>query len=163
MYLIDTDVVVRLRSGREAQADRPLVAWASGVPRQGLFLSAVTVLELERAALHAERRSKGGSAPWRRWIDDHLLPAFESRILAVDAACAARAARLKHASIRDALVAATALQNNLTLVTARPSAFRSGKVKILDPWNCTPDHEVDDWREATRASSPWLKTLFVRG
>ena len=162
MYLLDTDVVLRLRSARASDPDRLLVAWATGIARQSLFLSALALLELERSALQAERRSRDGGARWRNWIDAQLLPAFEGRVVPVDAGVASRAARLNYATIRDSLVAATALQSNFILVTSRPSAFRSGRVRVLDPWNYSPDESEGDWREASRAGSLWLKTLFVR-
>jgi toxin FitB len=162
MYLLDTDMLLQLR-GAKADGGSPLAGWAAGVDRQSLFMPAVALIEIERAALNAERRRKGGADAWRRWIDDQLLPAFGPRILPVDAAVASLAPRLAYAVVRDGIVAATALNHRLTLVTGRPAAFRAGKVKLFDPGSFSPEADPDDWREAARGSSAWLKTLFVRG
>lgn len=163
MFLLDTDILLRLRGGAKDGADRPLASWAARTDRQTLFVPAIAILELERAAQQAESRRKGGGEGWRRWIDEQLLPAFGPRILPLDATLASRAARLPYPVMRDGIVAATALEHRLTLVTSRPAAFRAGKVKVFDPGSFSPQADGDDWREAARGSSVWLKTLFVRG
>jgi len=51
----------------------------------------------------------------------------------------------------------------MTLVTRNTAAFKSGKVKLFNPWGYKPkDEDDDDWRQAARTSSLWLKNLFVR-
>jgi toxin FitB len=68
--------------------------------------------------------------------------------------------------MRDALLAATALEHRLTLATRDPAAFRTGRVRTIDPWSWVPGapaEEAEDWREATRGGPLWLKNLFARG
>jgi predicted nucleic acid-binding protein len=73
----------------------------------------------------------------RSWIDDKVLPTFETRILPVDTAVALRCARLHvpdPRSERDALIAATALVHGLKLVTRNAVDFAPMGVDLLNPW-----------------------------
>lgn len=160
MHLLDTSVVTALRGGRGA--DRGMMAWAAGVPRHSLFISAIVLHELEGQAAEAARRDRAAGALWRNWLDDHVMRAFDGRVLAVDAPVVRRAAQLDYRDPRDGLIAATALEHGLTLATLRPRAFRLGKVKTFDPVGYVPTVAVDDWRQAARAAPVWVKNLFVR-
>ncbi|RYD57224.1 MAG: type II toxin-antitoxin system VapC family toxin [Sphingomonadales bacterium] len=164
MFLLDTEIVTALHGAKPGESSAGLLSWAATTPRNSLFLSAMALFELEYAAARAVRRSKDGGAGWQAWLNDQLLPAFEGRILPIDSAIAIRAARLGYPEIRDGLLAATAAEHNLTLATRRTSAFRTGRIKLLDPWKFDPDAEGEaaDWREATRTGPHWLKNLFVR-
>lgn len=162
MHLLDTPVVLALRKARSGGADAGMTAWASGVQRQSLFVSALTLHELEGQAAQVGRRDRGAGAQWRAWIDDHVMCAFDGRVLAVDAAVVRRAAQLDYRDQRDALLAATALEHGLTLTTLRPRAFKAGRVKTFNPVGFVPEAGVDDWRQAARAAPAWVKNLFVR-
>ena len=163
MYLLDTEVVVELRNARLREANAPLMAWAASTPRQTLFLSALSLVELRHAAARAGRRSKDAGAAWQSWITDKLLPAFDGRILAVDTAVALKVAPLAPIELRDAMLVATAAEHKLTLATRRTATFKALKLKTLDPWRYNPQAQDDgDWREASRTGSLWLKNLFVR-
>ena len=120
MYLLDTNVVSELRKAKSGKADAGVIAWAAGLPASELFLSAISVLELEMGVLLVERRDAAQGVVLRSWLDKHVLPAFADRILPVDAAVARRCARLHvpdPRAERDALIAATALVRKLTVVT----------------------------------------------
>jgi predicted nucleic acid-binding protein len=163
MYLLDTQVVLELRKAKAGRTDAGLATWATGVSRQNLFLSALSLLELENGAARAERQDKGAGAALRTWVADQVMPAFEGRILAVDAAVARRRAQLTLTDTRDALLAATAIEHGLTLVTRQTAAFKGARVKLFNPWGYTPEDEDDsDWRQAARTGPVWLKNLFVR-
>ena len=104
----------------------------------GLFLSAITILELETGALLVERRDPAQGAILRAWLDGHVLPAFAGRVLAVDTAVAQRCARLHvpdPRADRDALIAATALVHGMTVVTRNVADFEPTGVPTLNPWN----------------------------
>ena len=165
MYLLDTPVVLHLRNARTAKAtDEGVVAWAEGVSRHSLFISAVTLLELQDAAAAVERTDRSTGTAQKTWIGDQVVPAFKDRILPVDSDVVRRQGGLGYADARDGLLAATALQHGLTLATPRPSAFRLGKVKLLNPWQYKPETAEDDadWGQAGRTGALWLKNLFVR-
>lgn len=161
MYLLDAEVLLDLR---HAPDGAPLAAWAQRVSRQAMFVSALSLVELENAAARALKQGKAAGAAWRAWIDDQLVPAFEGRVVPVDQAVARRRAALAIEADRDALLAATALEHGLTLVTYRAAAFRTARLKLLDPSRAAPETPDDgDWREATRGRAPWLRNLFIRG
>jgi predicted nucleic acid-binding protein len=163
MFLLDTPVVLELRKAKAGRTDPGLATWAAGVTPQTLFLSALSLLEMENGAARAEARDKAAGAALRDWIGGQVMPAFDGRILAVDAAVVRRRGQLPYADGRDGLLAATALEHGLTLVTRNTSAFKAGRVKLFNPWGYTPDaHDDDDWGQAARTGPLWLKNLFVR-
>ncbi|PZU61207.1 MAG: VapC toxin family PIN domain ribonuclease [Sphingobium sp.] len=166
MYLLDTMVVADLRrarsGGAEPGVDPGLVAWAAGVPRQDLFLSALSLLELQDAAADTARRDRDAGTALAQWIESHVLPAFEGRIVPIDAAVVRRSAALAYADTRDALLVACALQRGLTLVTRDVAAYKVGRPKLFSPWGYMPEEHGEDWRQAARGSSQWFKNLFVR-
>jgi len=135
MYLIDTNVLSELR--RRDRTDRAVASWADNVDPLDLFLSAITILEIEAGALMIQRRDKAQGAVLRAWIDSKVLPAFAGRILAVDTTVAQRCARLhvpNPRAERDALIAATALVHRLTMVTRNIADFQAMGVDLLNPW-----------------------------
>lgn len=86
MHLLDTDIVGTLRQTRPGGELTGPAAWASQVACETLFISAITLHELERTAAAAGQRDRLRRALWRSWIDDHVMRAFEGRILPVDTA-----------------------------------------------------------------------------
>jgi len=137
MYLLDTNVISELRKSKTGKADPNVTAWAKSVPAASLFLSVITILELEIGVLLIERRDAAQGAVLRAWLKTHVLPAFTERILPVDTAVAQSCAKLhvpdRH-SDRDALIAATALTHGLTMVSRNTGDFNSTGVDLLNPW-----------------------------
>lgn len=137
MYLLDTNVVSELRKAKSGKANKKVTAWAKSVSAESLFLSAITILELETGILLIERRDSTQGALLRAWLDGHVLPAFSGRILAVDVAVAQRCAKLHipdPRADRDALIAATALVHGMTVVTRNVADFEAAGVELLNPW-----------------------------
>ena len=138
MYLLDTNVVSELRKVRSGKADRNVSVWADNVHAGDLYLSVISLQELEIGVLLAERRDPMQGALFRAWLDHHVLPAFDGRILPVDLAVAHRSARLHVPDprpIRDCLIAATALVHGLVVVTRNVADFEPTGVQILNPWS----------------------------
>lgn len=137
MYLLDTNVVSELRKAKAGKADQHVTAWASSVAPTSLFLSSITVLELELGVLLMERRDPRQGAVLRAWMDGHVLPAFADRIIAIDATVARRCAQLHvpdPTSERDAFIAATALVHGFTVVTRNVADFTATGALTLNPW-----------------------------
>lgn len=135
MFIFDTNVVSQLR--RPEKADANVRAFAQATPAAHIFLSAITVLELELGALRIERKDKAQGAILRSWIEKQILPQFEGRILAIDAAVAKACARLHvpdPRAERDALIAATALVHGMSVVTRNTADFEATGVRIFNPW-----------------------------
>jgi len=137
MDLIDTNLVSELRKVRSGKADPGVAAWADGVDASSLFLSSITLHELELGVLLAERRDPTQGSLLRHWLEQAVMPAFAGRILAVDAAVARRSAALHGPDpkpFRDGLIAATALVHRLVVVTRNLADFEATGVPLLNPW-----------------------------
>lgn len=137
MFVLDTNVVSELRKARAGKADPQVTAWATAVPSGCLFVSVITVMELERGVLMVERRDTAQGGLLRAWMEEHVLPAFAGRVLPVDTAVARRCAGLHvpdPRADRDALIAATALVHGMTVVTRNVADFAPSGVSVLDPW-----------------------------
>ncbi|WP_099136683.1 type II toxin-antitoxin system VapC family toxin [Xenorhabdus budapestensis] len=141
MYVLDTNVVSELRKIRAGKADPNVAAWAEKVDAADLFVSAITIMELELGILLIERKDATQGAILRAWLEQHVLPEFSERTLPVDTAVAQRCARLHvpdRCSERDALIAATALVHGMTVVTRNVADFQSSGVTLLNPWEPNP-------------------------
>jgi hypothetical protein len=145
MYLLDTNVVSELRKVRAGKADARVALWADSVDAVDLFLSAITLQELEIGVLLAECRDPKQGALLGVWFERCVLPAFARRVLSVDLAVARSSARLHVPDprpLRDLFIAATALVHGLTVVTRDVGDFESTGVPILNPWHWGSDFDI---------------------
>lgn len=137
MYLVDTNVVSELRKVRSGKANKNVAAWADSVEATALYISVITVQELEIGVLLAERRDATKGALLRRWLNEHVLPSFEGRVISIDTEIVRRSATLHVPDprpFRDGLIAATALVHGLTVVTRNTSDFAPTGVALMNPW-----------------------------
>jgi predicted nucleic acid-binding protein len=135
MFLLDTNIISELR--RTDKADASLLAWANRVAPEELFVSVISILEIEIGTLRVLRRDHSKGAMLRYWIDAHVLPSFGGRILPVDARVVKICAALHVPNPRpqyDALIAATALADGLRLVTRNEKDFNAMGVQVLNPF-----------------------------
>ncbi len=132
MYLIDTDVLSALR---RPDRNPEIVGWVSAQRAADLYLSVVTVGEIERGIARERARNPGFADRLGAWLDN-LLRLYSERILPVDTSVARRWGRLTgehgHGSA-DLLIAATALEHGLTVVTRNLRHFEPTGVAVLDP------------------------------
>ncbi len=138
MYLLDTNVVSELRKVQAGKADPNVARWAGSVDAAELFVSVITVQELEIGVLLAERKDLAKGALPRSWLDNPVLPAFVERVLPVDTAVALRSALLHVPDlrpVRDALIAATALVHGMPVVTRNVADFGPTGVLVINPWD----------------------------
>ena len=138
MFLIDTNVLSELR--RADRADVRVREWAARTAAGMFWVSAISILEIERGVLLIERRDTAQGAQLRMWLEGQLLRVFEDRILPVDTTVARRCAALHvpdPRADRDALIAATALVHGMTVVTRNVSDFEPTGVALLNPWLAT--------------------------
>src|SRR5688572_29851690 len=120
MFLLDTTVVSELRKVRAGKTDPGVIEWSATVTSARMFISVITINELEQGVLLAERTDPEKGAVLRRWLDESVTAAFMQRVIPVDEAIARRAASLHvpdPAPFRDALIGATALVHRLDVVT----------------------------------------------
>jgi len=136
-YVLDTNVVSELRKAQRGTADKNVTAWAKSVDAETLFVSAITLMELEYGILLIERRDAKQGALLRYWLEQQVLREFANRTLPVDTAVARRCAGLHvpdRRSDHDALIAATALVHGMTVVTRNVTDFRATGVLLLNLW-----------------------------
>lgn len=141
MYLLDTDVVSELRKSGAGRADPSVTSWAASVDPAALYISVITVMELEIGILRVERRDSAQGVLLRNWLEHQVLPAFAGRILSIDLPVARRCARMlvpDPKADRDAFIAATAAAHGLTVVTRNTADFQATGVMLLDPWTYGP-------------------------
>ena len=137
MFILDTNVVSELRKVRLGKANNHVARWADSVNAVDLYLSVITVQELEFGVLLAERRDPAQGTVFRTWMDNHVLPAFDGRILPIDTVVALRSAKLHVPDprpVRDALIAAMALVHGMTVVTRNVADFKPTGAKTINPW-----------------------------
>ena len=132
MFLIDTDVLSALRKRKR----HPEIArWVEAQRSADLYLSVMTVGEIERGIERQQRRDPVHAHALAAWLD-RLLALYGDRILAVDLSAARRWGRLSHLighEGADLLIAATALEHGLTVVTRNVRHFEPTGVPVLDP------------------------------
>ena len=136
MYILDTNVVSELRKTQSGRADAGVIAWSESVAPAQLYLSAVTIFEIE---LGIQRLSRRGDQidRLRLWLTDHVLRAFDGRILPIDEHVALFFARMMVPDTRpyrDTLIAATAQHHGYTVVTRNLKDFEGLPICLLNPW-----------------------------
>ena len=137
MYLLDTNVISELRKVGAGRADKNVVKWADGQSLNTLFISSITVLEIEMGILQKERKDVKQAAILKTWMNSHVLPTFSERILPFDTRVALQCAALhvpNPKSERDAMIAATALTHGMVLVTRNVKDFQHIKIELINPW-----------------------------
>lgn len=135
MFVLDTNVISELRQGKP-QPSAAVRRWAAGQPSHRLFLSAITILELELGIHALERRTPPQGSALRSWLTG-VRAAFAGRILPFGENTAAVCASLhipNPRSERDAMIAATALEHKFTVVSRNTADFDATGVALINPW-----------------------------
>lgn len=139
MFVLDTNVISELRKAATGKANSGVTKWANGVPTTLMFMSAISLHELEHGVLLAERRDPARGKILRTWLDASVMPAFQDRFLPIKAEIARQAAALHvpdPAPFRDALIAATAIHHGMTVITRNTSDFnRFTDLNVTNPWS----------------------------
>lgn len=136
MYVLDTNVISELRQGKPNQS--PAVrSWAANQPASRLFLTAISILEIERGILALERRTPPRGSAQRVWLDD-VRASFAGRVLPFTDNAAVLCAAMHFPdprSDRDAMIAATALEHGMTVVTRNVVDFIGTGVQLINPFD----------------------------
>ena len=135
MFVLDTNVISELRQGKPGQSSE-VRACAAAQPASRLFLSAITILELEKGVQALERRTPPHGSALRAWLAG-VRAAFAGRILSFTEYTAPLCAALhvpNACAERDAMIAATAIEHGFTVVTRNTPDFINTGVPLLNPW-----------------------------
>lgn len=138
MFLLDTNVVSELRKIGSQRANPQVQKWAESTSAAQTFISVVTVFELERGVLLIERRDRTQGEVLRRWLNEHVLGGYAERIIPITVDIAKRCALLHvpaPMSDYDAIIAATALEHGLTVVTRNTVDFERTGVRLFNPFS----------------------------
>ncbi|MDX2226346.1 MAG: type II toxin-antitoxin system VapC family toxin [Verrucomicrobiae bacterium] len=137
-YLLDTCVLSEFTKPTPSES---LIEWMEGQDEENLFLSCLTLGELEKGVCKLPSSKRKNVL--RHWLNHDLTARFSDRILALDEnvcrtwgrLCAEVESRGKKMPVMDSLIAATALENSLSLVTRNESDMQFAGVKIVNPWH----------------------------
>lgn len=133
MYLLDTNVISAVRRPDRAPQ---VAAWLRGKPEAELFLSVVTLGEIERGITRQDQTNPAFAADLRAWVD-RTVRLFSDRILPFDAEAARIWGRLSadigHGGA-DLMIAATALARGATVVTGNVADFAPTGVRLENPF-----------------------------
>ena len=137
MYLLDTNVISEMRKIKQGKADSEFIAWLAQVDPSHFYISVVSIMELERGVLGLERKDPLQGEKLREWLDKLLAQMFAGRILDIHRKTALICADLhipNKAPENDSWIAATAIQNSLTLVTRNTKDFERTGAKLFNPF-----------------------------
>lgn len=133
-FLIDTNIVSEIRKG--SRCDPAVATWWAGVAEDDLRVSVLVLGEIRKGVELARQRDPQKARALEAWLKD-LISGFGDRILPVDAAVAeewGRMAAVRPVPAIDALLAATARTNGLTLVTRNAADVAGLGVEVLNPF-----------------------------
>ena len=136
-FLIDTNIISEIRKGD--RCDTAVAAWWAGVAEDDLWLSALVLGEIRKGVELARRRDPTKAAALEAWLGD-VIAGFGDRVLPVDTAVAEEWGRMnavRPVPVIDALLAATAKTNGLTLVTRNGADVAGLDVEVLNPFEAT--------------------------
>ena len=137
MYLLDTNVVSELR---RPKPHKGVLNWIADIPADELFMSAVTVGEIQAGIEITREQDADKAEELEAWLGK-VLTSYD--VLPMDAAAFREWARLKHRQsdtlIEDAMIAATALMHKLTIVTRNVNDFAQLGVQIVNPFERQPE------------------------
>ena len=127
-----------MRKIKAGRANQGVANWADLVKPNSLYISVITLQELEIGVLGVERRDAVGGSHLRRWLEERVLPAFSGRILPFDSSVARLSAGFHVPDprpFRDSLIGATATAHKMTLVTRNVRDFSYLSGEVLNPWD----------------------------
>ena len=132
-YLLDTDILSAIR---RKQRDPNLEAWLHSIQSADVYLSVVTIGEVERGIIQQRRINSEFAEDLQSWLDNILLR-YEQRILPLSVSIARRwgqlSGELGHNNA-DLMIAATALEHNLTVATRNTRHFEQTQVSLINPY-----------------------------
>lgn len=134
MYLLDTNVLSEFQKSRP---DEHVINWVGSVDPFNLYISVLTVMEIEIGILGLARRDEVRAMRLRNWLEASVLDSFEGRVLPISLEVCRRAAQTLVPNPKaeiDALIGGTASVHGLTVVTRNEKDFSPLGVALFNPW-----------------------------
>ena len=139
-YLIDTNIISEVRKGD--RCDPHVAAWYASIADEDLFLSTLILGEIRKGVELARSRDASKALALERWLGQ-VEAAFGNRVLGIDNAVAdqwGRMSAIRPIPVVDGLLAATAMTNDLTLVTRNDRNVAGLGAAVLNPFRIGEDH-----------------------
>lgn len=137
-HLLDTNILSEIRKG-PAKANPEVWRWWRGMTDQEMFLSVMTLGEIRNGIDRLAVRDKPQAMVLERWLGG-LKKSFSERVLEIStevADCWGRLQSIRSLPAVDALIAATALHHDLTLVTRNEADFEGLGLRVLNPFQAS--------------------------
>jgi toxin FitB len=137
MFLLDTNVLSETRKLAKGIGSDQVKEWFTAQQSQDLYISVISLFEIERGILLLQRRDKPQAAILQKWFAQKLKPEFKSQTLGIDERIASECAALHVPDPKpymDALIAATARVHDFTLITRNTKDFEPMGARCINPW-----------------------------
>lgn len=137
MYLLDTETAAELRKASMRRGDQGLRDWAASVDVKDVYLSAITLQELEMGVRLSERDDTKRGTVLRDWMTRQVIHHLSARVLPINTAIALKAAEFhgqRARTLSHAFIAATASVHSLSVVTRHVPSFSDTGLNIVNPW-----------------------------
>lgn len=138
-FLLDTNVISAAR--RPEKQDETFQHFMREFDVEDAALSSVTIMEIRLGIQREQKKDATFASDLEKWLNEIVLTSFAGRIIPFDIEIAIRAGTLPTADRRpsaDAMIAATALQHGLQVVTRNVAHFKPLGVVCVDPWQYAP-------------------------
>ncbi|KMK51578.1 twitching motility protein PilT [[Actinobacillus] muris] len=137
MYLLDTNILSELRKFHNNTIDENVRKWFEQIMPSQTYISVISLMEIQMGISLKKRKDVLQAAHLQQWFNDMLLPLYQTRTLPINAEIALSCAELhipNRRSLNDTLIATTAIQHKLTLVTRNTKDFQGLKLRLLNPF-----------------------------